>query len=267
VITVLDGPIGTELERRGIATPAPGWSAYAIENAPEILAAIHKDYAAAGATVHTANTFRTKRRQFPETWERLAREAVAIAKTSVPKEHRVAASIAPLEDCWRPDLSPPQGVARKEHREVARVLADAGADILLCETFPHRGEAVIAVEEAVRTGKETWVALTAGPEGTLMTAREMNEAARACIDAGASVILVNCSPPERTLAFLDALDAPTKGAYANAGSTSVDEYVQHAMAWIAHGASVVGSCCGTGPGHILEITRKILSGRSATGRT
>jgi S-methylmethionine-dependent homocysteine/selenocysteine methylase len=267
VITVLDGPIGTELERRGIETPAPGWSAYAIEKAPDVLAAIHRDYAEAGATVHTANTFRTKRRQFPDTWERLARDAVAIARRSVPKEHRVAASIAPLEDCWRPDLSPPSDVARREHAEVARVVADAGADILLCETFPHPGEAVIAVEEAVRTGKETWVALTAGPDGALMTAHAMSEAARACIDAGASIVLVNCSPPDQTLALLEAIDAPKKGAYANAGSTSVDEYVQHAMGWIAHGASVVGSCCGTGPTYIHEITRRILLGRSATGRT
>src|SRR5207245_1272484 len=103
VITILDGPMGTELERRGIATPPPGWSAYAIDQAPEIIAAIHRDYAAAGATVHTANTFRTKRRQFRNRWEALARSAVAIAKRSVPSDHCVAASIAPLEDCWRPD--------------------------------------------------------------------------------------------------------------------------------------------------------------------
>src|SRR5258708_2860993 len=99
---LLDGPLGTELERRGIETPPPGWSAYAIDRAPEIIAAIHRDYAAAGATVHTANTFRTKRRQFPERWQALTEKAIAIARASVPSSHRIAASIAPLEDCWRP---------------------------------------------------------------------------------------------------------------------------------------------------------------------
>src|SRR5512135_147134 len=78
VLTILDGPIGTELAARGVPTPAPAWSAWAIDHAPEVLAAIHRDYAAAGATVHTANTFRTKRRQVGGAWERLARRAVEI---------------------------------------------------------------------------------------------------------------------------------------------------------------------------------------------
>jgi S-methylmethionine-dependent homocysteine/selenocysteine methylase len=258
--------MGTELERRGIATPPPGWSAYAIDRAPDVIAAIHRDYAAAGATVHTANTFRTKRRQFPDRWDALAREAVAIARRSVPMDHRIAASMAPLEDCWRPDLVPPPDVSRREHAEVARVLADAGADILLCETFPHAGEAAIAVEAAVRTGKETWVALTAGPDADLMTPLAMRDAARECARAGASVVLVNCTPPERTLLYLrelaDDLGA-AYGAYANSGSTTIDEYVQHATTWIAHGAFVVGSCCGTGPAHIHEMKDKFMVGKKA----
>jgi S-methylmethionine-dependent homocysteine/selenocysteine methylase len=61
---VLDGPLGTVLVRRGVALPAPGWSAHALDVAPDVVAAIHRDYVAAGATVHTTNTFRTKRRRW-----------------------------------------------------------------------------------------------------------------------------------------------------------------------------------------------------------
>ena len=260
---LLDGPLGTELERRGIETPPPGWSAYAIDRAPDVIAAIHRDYAAAGATVHTANTFRTKRRQFPDRWIELATKAIAIARASVPSSHRIAASIAPLEDCWRPDLSPAPDVARAEHREVAKVLADAGADILLCETFSHEGETAIAVEAAARTGKETWVALTTGPDGNLLTPDRTRRLARTCVEAGASIVLVNCTPPDRVLVHLQAIDHPKTGAYANDGSISVDEYMQHAATWIAHGAQVIGSCCGTGPSHILEMHRKFFVGKKA----
>lgn len=262
---LLDGPLGTELERRGIETPAPGWSAYAIDRAPEIIAAIHRDYAAAGATVHTANTFRTKRRQFPDRWQELATKAVAIARASVPASHRIAASVAPLEDCWRPDRSPPPDVARAEHREVADVLARAGAGILLCETFAHEGEAALAVEAAARTGKETWVALTAGPDANLLTPDRMRDVARTCVKAGASIVLVNCTPPERTHSYLSAISesAPKTGAYANDGSISVDEYVQHARSWIALNAQVVGSCCGTGPAHVREMHWKLIAGKKA----
>ena len=57
MITLLDGPMGTELAARGVMTELPLWSAAAIDAAPEVIAAIHRDYADAGATVHTANTF------------------------------------------------------------------------------------------------------------------------------------------------------------------------------------------------------------------
>lgn len=267
--------MGTALASRGVATPPPGWSAYAIETAPEIIAAIHAGYARAGATVHTANTFRTKRRQLGDRWERLAREAIAIARRAVPAGHRVAGSIAPLEDCYRPDLSPPADVARKEHAELARALADAGADILLCETFPSAREACIAVEAAARTGVETWAALTAGPDANLMTPFEMGEAARACVSSGARVVLVDCTPPEATLAYVEAIAcaAVPFGSYANAGRMdrwgegSVDEYVQHARTWATCGATIVGSCCGTNAAYIAELAKEFSLGRNPHGPT
>jgi S-methylmethionine-dependent homocysteine/selenocysteine methylase len=257
---VLDGPMGTELARRGVDLPAPAWSAVALDVAPDLVAAIHRDYVAAGAVVHTANTFRTKRRSVGPRWEELARRAVRIARDAVGGL-RVAGSIAPLEDCYRPDLSP-GAAAREEHRELARVLADAGADVLLCETFPDATEAVVAVEEAARTGVETWASLlpTRGPAA-------LRDAARACIAAGARVVLVNCVPAVRTLPFVASLAdlGVPFGAYANAGrqedglgwgadpEAAARRYEALAHTWIEAGASVVGGCCGTGPAHVARL--------------
>src|SRR5690606_31364939 len=117
---------------------------------PHLVAQLHREYAAAGATVHTANTFRTTPRAAGEDWRDLLARAVQLAREAIPPHHRLAGSIAPLEDCYRPDLSPPD--ARPEHRTLARALAEAGVDLLLCETFPHIDEAVIATEEAAATG-------------------------------------------------------------------------------------------------------------------
>lgn len=265
---LLDGPLGTELSRRGVATDLPRWSAQALWDAPDVVRAIHRDYANAGARVHTANTFRTKRRTLGESWERHARLAVAIARESIPPAHRVAGSIAPLEDCYRPDRSPAD---TSEHGELTAVLADAGCDLLLCETFPHVAEALVAVGYAVETGVETWVAFTAGPDGTLLSPGAMAEGARAAVDAGARAVLVNCTPARDTRRFLDALAAaklgvPT-GAYANGGlandvdgfSASGDptpsEYAALARGWASAGASIIGGCCGTGPLHIAALAR------------
>ena len=100
--------------------------AHALEGEPEVVAAIHRDYAAAGATVHTTNTFRTRPAVFPEAWEELARRAVRLAREAIPADHRVAGSIAPLEDCYSPELSPANDdpeAARDQHRRLARALA------------------------------------------------------------------------------------------------------------------------------------------------
>jgi S-methylmethionine-dependent homocysteine/selenocysteine methylase len=256
-LTILDGPLGTELDRRGVPTPLPRWSAGAIEEAPEVVAAIHRDYARAGATVHTANTFRTKRRSAGDAWERLARRAMALLRSAIPAGHRVAGSIAPLEDCYRPDLSPP--APKAEHAELARVLADAGADLLLCETFPHVGEALAAVEAAVETGLPVWVSFTAGPAADLLSPAQVEEGAREAVRRGAQAVLVNCVPVGRTLAFLDGLSRAGVpfGAYANAlgAHDPPERYLDAARTWVAAGATIIGGCCGTGPAHIAALAR------------
>nr|AYM54444.1 homocysteine S-methyltransferase family protein [Phaselicystis flava] len=270
--TILDGPMGTELAARGVPTPAPLWSAWALDHAPEVIAQIHRDYAAAGATVHTATTFRTKRRQAGDRWEALARRAVAIARAAVPAGHRVAGSVAPLEDCYRPDLSPAEDIgalqaARAEHEELARVLVDAGADLLICETFPHVGEALAAVEACVSTGVETWAAFTAGPGAPLLSVEAMEAGAREAVRRGAAAVMVNCTAATRTLAYVERLvriGVPV-GAYANAGDAEEEigwdeappegaaRYAQLAAEWARAGATILGGCCGTGPAHIRAI--------------
>ena len=263
--------MGTELAARGVPTPAPMWSAQALERAPEVVAAIHRAYANAGATVHTANTFRTKRRVFPDRWADLARLAVRIARDAVPIGHRVAGSIAPLEDCYSPWLSPRH--PRAEHRELAQVLAE-GCDLLLCETFPSVAEGLVAVEEAVATGVETWVSFTAGPLAHLLSPAQVGLAARAAVARGASAVLVNCVPASLTLPYVQAIaEAGVPfGAYANAGSTAEGmgwgdapeaprRYAELARAWVDCGATLVGSCCGTGPAVVAELARRsVVSG-------
>lgn len=270
-IVVLDGPLGTELAARGVETPAPLWSAAALRDARgcDVVRAIHRDYARAGATVHTANTFRTKRRQAGSAWAELLARAVSLAREAVrdvDPRHRVAGSMAPLEDCYRPDLSP--AGARQEHREVAQALAAAGVDVLLCETFPHVGEALVALEEAVATGVEAWVSFTAGPDADLLSPEDVGVAAREAAARGARAVLVNCTPAARTLAYVERLAAcgVPFGAYANAGaaaeglgwrdgqgSSAAARYADLARGWLEAGATIVGGCCGTGPAHVAAL--------------
>jgi S-methylmethionine-dependent homocysteine/selenocysteine methylase len=79
-------------------------------------------------------------------------------------------------------------------------------------------------------------------------------------------VLVNCIPAKQTLRFVSAIaDLGVRfGAYANAGHTDdglgwhpdpdgPQRYADLAQGWVELGATLIGSCCGTGPAHIQEL--------------
>ncbi|MEZ5987961.1 MAG: homocysteine S-methyltransferase family protein [Planctomycetota bacterium] len=278
-IRLLDGPMGTELLARGVPTPLPQWSAAALREAPGVVRAIHEAYAAAGANVHTANTFRTQPRWCPDDWRDLVRVAVGAARAAAGPGDLVAGSMAPLEDCYAPGLSPPDPAP--EHRRLARALAEEGCDLILVETFPHVGEALVAVDEALATGLPCWLALTAGPDADLLDVDAMRVGFAEAVRLGASAVLVNCVPAAKTLGFLAATagHGVPFGAYANAGRAEEGmgwtsdplapaRYADLAATWVAAGATILGGCCGTGPAHVAALSARFSprSGRSARSR-
>src|SRR5262249_85083 len=157
--------LGTELARRGADVAPPLWSARALLDAPEVVAAAHGDDAAAGADVLTACTFRTHERNvaasgardprtlarsLTEPAVRLAREAASGAWARDGRTGFVAGSQAPLEDCYSPELVPDDGSLEREHAAHAKNLAAAGCDLILVETMNAVREAMAAARGAER---------------------------------------------------------------------------------------------------------------------
>ena len=259
--------MGTQLARRGVETSLPLWSAGALLTHPEVVADIHRAYAQAGAVVHTTNTFRTQPRHTAR-WRELVGVAVRQARGAVPAGQRVAGSIAPLEDCYHPERAPAD--PGPEHALLARALAEEGVDLLLCETFAAPREAWAAVQAAVATGVETWASFTAGYRSDLMTPQELEAAARGAVERGAAAVLVNCVAAGDTLRFVERLAdlGVPFGAYANAGphtdglgwdaqhAEAPEAYADLAQRWVDLGATLLGSCCGTGPEHIRALAQR-----------
>lgn len=277
-VVLMDGAMGTELARRGVPTKGRAWSAAAVMSHPEAIESLHRAYADAGATVHTASTFRTTRWGVGAAAESLTHAAVALARSAVPAEHRIAGSLAPARDCYRPQDRPPDAVARAEHAEHAVHLAAAGVDLLLCETFSEPTETRIAVEAALATGVEVWVALTAGYQLDLADPQGLASLARDVTALGASRVFVNCVPALATQPFVEALAATGLpfGVYANAGAAEdalgwgategPGQYAALARTWVDLGAEVVGGCCGTSPAHIAAMKATLSPERYPSGR-
>lgn len=275
-LTLLDGAMGTELTRRDVDTTLPLWSAWALDAAPEVVRQIHADYVAAGARVLTCNTFRTNVRALAKAGlEHRAREltfrAVQLAREACAGTAgvRIAGSIAPVEDCYSPELVPGAAELDAEHAILARNLADAGVDLLLVETMNTGAEAAAAARAAAATGKPVWVSFTLGEDSRLLSGETLRDAVAAVRPYGPEAVLVNCIPVTQishALGLLrDAAGAVPFGAYGNVGhvddtvgwtltdAVSPAAYAAAARDWRALGATIIGGCCGTQPGHVAAL--------------
>ena len=278
---VLCGACGTELSRRGVATPLPLWSAAALIEAPDVVREIHRDHVLAGADLVTANTFRADRRtlgragvtlgsrDLVKTAVRLAREGVALA--AVERSIAVAGSVAPLEDCYRPDLVPPDPTLRAEHGARVGDLIAAGADLVLVETMNTIREAVAAMG-ACRAGNIPGaVSFVCGPGARLLSGEAVADAVAAVLPLRPIAVLVNCcalpAAGEALRALLAAAGSVPTGIYANglgrpddAAGWVFDDvgadaaaYAGEAVRWRAMGARWIGGCCGTTPEHVRAV--------------
>lgn len=200
---ILDGAIGTELSRRGVDTGLPLWSARALLDAPDVLMRIHREYVDAGADIITTDTFRTTHRTFrragmQDQSAELTRRAVDLVHASrafcPERTILVAGSLGPLEDCYRPDLVPPDAALQEEHAEHAQRLVDAGADFVFLETFGTIREARHACEAALATGKEVVVSFLCKADGNLYSGETLDDAVAAIAPLHPTGFGLNCVP-------------------------------------------------------------------------
>ncbi len=298
-ITLLDGGMGQELVARagGVATAL--WSTQALLDAPEIVADVHRDYANAGASVATTNSYALHRdRLRGGASNHYAKEGLALpniehqlqellasalhAASVVKPGCRIAGSIGPLGASYRADLLPAHDEAVQLFAEIATHLAP-GVDILLFETIPGLAAARAALEAGRKTDRQVWLAFTVDDENPthLRSGEPLSEAAK--IASGADACLINCSLPEVMPAALDVIKEAgiPFGAYAN-GFTGISEafikgeatvtdalkartdlgpeaYAKHALAWVDQGATIVGGCCEVGPAHIKELHDQLIA--------
>ncbi|HLQ67700.1 MAG TPA: homocysteine S-methyltransferase family protein [Candidatus Limnocylindrales bacterium] len=286
-LVLLDGALGTELERRGVATPLPLWSAQALIDAPDIVRQVHEEYARAGADVLATATFRTTPRvmrkagrpesdadRLTDLAVRLAAEARTHAGAGQGRDVWIGGSLGPLEDCYRPGDAPPRGEMEREHDDQAARLKRAGAELILLETMNTIEEAMAAGRAARSTGLPFTVSFVCSSGSAILSGESLADAVRAVERLEPLAILVNCTPLSETAACLDTMSRATQipiGCYPNAGSAGAggtssfdpsvtpERFASFAGEWVRHGAQLMGGCCGTTPEHIRALREALPS--------
>jgi S-methylmethionine-dependent homocysteine/selenocysteine methylase len=274
-LLLLDGATGTELNRRGVDTGLPLWSANALttDSGLNILREVHLDYLDAGADIITTNTFRTNRRALVGkgvSARELTFRAVATAREAVAEFGKlalVAGSVSSLEDCYRPDLVPSDDECIDEHTERIDHLVQGGIDLLLIETMNSIREAVIAAKIAAATGMPVWVTFVCDKDGCILSGESLTHAAELLMPLGVEALGVNCMPAHtiakplnelramcgedfRLMAYGNIGFADDEQGWTNTDTTDPDGYLQYAKTWPAQ---IIGACCGSTPDHIRKL--------------
>lgn len=280
-IQFFDGGFGTMLQENGLA---PGASPELMNvERPEVVQSIHAAYIEAGSTIIETNTFGASRIKLEDYGlEERVREineaAVKVAKAAIAesgKTVRIAGSIGPIGRFVEPlgDLSFEE--AYETFYEQAKILADAGVDMLLFETNIDIQEVragLLAAKDA--TNLPIVCQLTYTEDGRTVTGTDPYTAAVTLEAMGADVIGVNCSlGPAELVDIVRKLHEATYlpiSVQPNAGMPCLvdghthfpmdaEEFSSYAKSLVEAGASYIGGCCGTTPAHIRKL-REALAG-------
>lgn len=288
-VIVLDGAMGTELQRRGVPMDKVAWSAAAIASHPDVIREIHEDYIRAGAGVTIANTFGAARHvlaqaSLGERVVELNRRAIELAKEARDRaangrEVAIAGSMSSFTAENSGDKQVMPDVAFASYREQAEAFAEAGADLIVLEMMQDVAYTVYALDAALATGLPVWVGFScrmADDGKTVLFFREdmdspLADAVEKVMAAGGSLAGIMHSDVEVTAPGLEVLRAHWSGpmaAYPHSGRfimpdwqfvdiISPEDYLAEARKWVDMGAQVVGGCCGIGPDHIRLLAEQL----------
>ncbi|MCA0929289.1 homocysteine S-methyltransferase family protein [Ruegeria profundi] len=286
-ITLLDGSIGQELVKRSGDKPTPLWSTRVMIDHPELVGDVHAEYFRRGATVATTNTYAIHRSRLArEQMEDQLADLVNTALTQAERARgsnggRIAGALGPLLASYRPDLKPDVDDAAAKFAELVDLMRER-VDLFLIETVSSVQEAEGVLRGTAHSGKPVWLGLSVmDDDGTRLRSGEPLSDIAPVVDRFApEAVLINCSRPEAIPAALKIIaklgrpfgayangftritqgflqDAPTVDALEQRHDLGPDAYADHAMGWVAQGATIVGGCCEVGPDHIETLANRL----------
>ena len=279
----LDGALGNILLDRANKSSSGLWSAQFLLEDPEAIKSLYEEYIGIGSDLITTNTYSTipsylNKEKISAKMPELVAIAGKLAK-EVANQHdqvRVAGSLPPLEESYRPDLVLTEGEALPIYKTLIEGLLPY-VDIFLCETISSIQETQNVLKALDLYNKEIpiWLSWTLKEDkkDLLRSGESIEEAFKFAEKYNPEAYLFNCTDPNAISSGLEVLQRLTDkpiGGYPNVFSVpdgwtldndvvtlkndlTKESFSSFCQTWKEKGASIFGGCCGIGPELMAEM--------------
>ncbi len=279
-----------ECERRGYLQ-AGAFVPEVVLDHPEVVEELHREFVHAGSDVVEAFTYYGHRQKLrvigkENILEPLNRQALSIAARVARETGTLLAGNVCNTNVYEPESAAVPEV-RAAFGEQVTWAAEAGADLIIAETFSWLGEALLALAAIRDAGLPAVVTFAVHRDGMMRDGVSPEDACRQAEQHGAAVVGLNCIRGPRTMLpvlervreavscevaalpvpyrtteaepTFQALRDPARGGQ-QAFPTALDPFTctrgelsEFASAALALGVRYLGVCCGAAPHHIRAV--------------
>ena len=287
-LVILDGAMGSELEKSGAKMDKNLWCGTCSVEFPELVTKVHEDYIKAGADVITTNTYACtpismKNYGLEKSIEVFNQKSVQVAKKAIKnskKDIALAGSVSASGSFYKLGIK----AMIPGFKEQIKILKEEGVDLIILEAMSSQADIVQAmIECSYKINIPVWLSISCviddktnnvmlGYNDTVDSPPEVYENFEISLNRFSKLhkgpILIAHSDIDVTGKALDIAKKNLNvilGVYPNTGyyekphwkfadDITPNDYLEYAKSWQKNGAQIIGGCCGLGVEEIKAIS-------------
>ena len=283
-VVILDGAIGTELERRGVPMNPQAWCGAASINHFPILENVHSDYILAGAEIITTNTYASNKLMLDaaglvDNFKEINSSAILAARDAINKSGlsnlALAGSLSHRVPYLDEERAPSNQSLESAFNEMSLFLKTEKCDFILLEMMYHPERIVPAFKAGLKTELPLWAGFSArrGKNGEVLSYypfvdipfKEIVKYLKMFPVSAAGIMHTPADVIEDALKILKTVFDGPLTAYPDSGYfvspnwqfkdvISPEKLLEFSRLWVENGVQVLGGCCGLSPEHIKAIS-------------